>query len=82
MRGARWRHHGVFDPVGRQGSPLRYAALHPDDARFPPQRRRGIKFNKMSLMRPTATKELRYVNFKEYYFGFVLQHDYRFFYRL
>jgi hypothetical protein len=37
---------------------------------------------KMSVMRPTAAKELRHVNFKEYYFGFFQQHDYRFFYRL
>ena len=36
----------------------------------------------MSAMRPTAAREVRYVNFKEDYFGFIQLHDYRFFYRL
>jgi hypothetical protein len=34
------------------------------------------------LMRPTAAKELRYVNYKEYFVGFFQLHDYHFFYRL
>ncbi len=33
-------------------------------------------------MRASPAKGVRYVNFKEYYFGFFQLHDYRFFHRL
>ncbi len=41
MRVARTTPQGI-NPVGRQGSSLRFDALHPDGVRYPQQRLLGI----------------------------------------